>query len=405
MQSPAGRPEPPVYPLGLAYLAGQVEGHETSGLDLSASTDPAGDLRGALDARRPDVVALSLRNIDDSSYPSTWSYLGPFLGLFDVLDGWKGLLTVGGPGFTIYAAELMRACPRIDVGVAGEAESIFGGILERGASASGSHELLRPGPPDLASISPPDYGLFPVAPYEPHYGLGVQSRRGCAFGCTYCTYAFLGGRSFRCRPVSGVIGDIDALRSSGAGRFQFVDPVFNAPRRYAEELVEAVRSTFGGMTWGAWLDITATRGEMDAMAEAGCRKVDFSPDALTARGMRLLGKKGSFGALVRAVTGARRAGLETGVNFFNGNPGEGLTALLGKFAFMLAARALLGWNSTFVNIGTIRVYAGSRLSETMALNGEVPPGCDFLDPVFLRGGGMCDRMFRSFQTLRRRRHA
>lgn len=403
VQSPSGRPEPPVFPLGLAFLAGQLEGHKVSAVDLSSGGTASEVLAGVLEGTKPEAVALSLRNIDDSSYPVTWSYLEQLDPVIRVLEGWKGPLLVGGPGFTINAGQIMERYRRIDAGVAGEGEEILPGLLGEASSIPGSRILHRPPAPDLSRILPPDYSILPLGPYEPHYGIGVQSRRGCAFGCTYCTYAFLGGRGFRCRPPEAVIGDVMQLRSMGCRRFQFVDSVFDAPVDFFRTLVAGLASV-PGVEWGAWVDAGIERRDLEAMAQAGCRKVDFSPDAITASGMRRLGKRGDFGSIVSAVRAARAAGMDVGVNFFNGNPGEGLAALVGKFAFMAVSRLLLGFRHTTVNIGTIRVYRGSRLAEEMKEKGIVDSGCDFLDPVFLPASGLADILFRGYQAIRRSRH-
>lgn len=403
VQSPSGRGEPPVFPLGLAFLAGQLGGHEISALDMSV--DPCDRLREAVTgANPPDAVAVSLRNIDDSSYPDTWSYLGPFESMLGILGGWNGTLLAGGPGFTINASEIMLRYDRIDAGVAGEGEEILPGLLNDPSGLRRSRILHRASPVDLAAIRPPDYSILPLGPYDRHFGIGVQSRRGCAFGCTYCTYAFLGGRSFRCRSAASVASDIRSIRSLGGTRFMFVDSVFDAPAAFFHELLGMDPGISSGLEWGAWIDPGISGGDIDAMAAAGCRKVDFSPDAITSAGMRRLGKTGDFGSIARSVRRARTAGMDVGVNFFSGNPGEGLAALLSKFAFMLSARLLLGYRHTTVHIGTIRVYRGSRIAEEMKADGRVPNDCDFLDPVFLPARGAAGLLFRTFQSLRRSRH-
>ena len=198
--------------------------------------------------------------------------------------------------------------------------------------------------------------------------------------------------------------DIRSIRSLGATRFQFVDSVFDAPAPFFRELLAMVAGIPDGLEWGAWIDAGVQGEDIDAMAGAGCRKVDFSPDAITSAGMRRLGKAGDFGSIVRSVRRARAAGMDVGVNFFSGSPGEGLAELLAKFAFMFTARLLLGFRHTTVHIGTIRVYRGSRIAEDMKADGRVPADCDFLDPVFLPARGVAGRLFRAFQSVRSRRH-
>ncbi len=409
VQSPTGRGESLIYPVGIAFLAGQLEGHEVDCLDPGLHPDPPAALAREIDRISPDVVGVSLRNIDDSAYPETYSYLGPFEELLAVLEERDVTLVVGGTGFSIYARPLLERYPRIDYGIPGEGELVLPALLshlECGGGVPGwdGGRLLPRDRPDLAALAPPRYDLMDPADYPAPGAIGVQSRRGCPFGCTYCTYGFLGGRSFRLRPVEQVVGDLRSLASLGASGFMFTDSVFNRPENYFEELVEAVGRAETGLSWGAWLDEGVTREQLEAMAAAGAVSVDFSPDAITGRGMRALGKRGDPRELLPAVRAARSAGLRVGVNFFSGNPREGMGALLLKLLFMLRARLTLGWSDTFVNIGTIRVYEHSPMAESMRREGLLPPDDDLLAPRFCRARGPADWLYRLFQRIRKARH-
>ena len=67
----------PVAPLGLAYIARALAqaGHDVQVTDLCFSADIAVDLKQALAAFTPDLVGISLRNLDNLTYPTSVSYL------------------------------------------------------------------------------------------------------------------------------------------------------------------------------------------------------------------------------------------------------------------------------------------------------------------------------------------
>ena len=409
VQSPTGRPEAPIYPLGLAFLAGQLAEHSLAFIDQSLEKNSLPALERMLDQFTPDVICISLRNIDDSSYPVTFSYIEPFAAVMEKLEDWEGTIVLGGTGFSIYPELILERFPRVDFGLPGEGEETLPALLAHletdiGIPGWSGGRLLPWGRADISAMKPPDYTFIDPAPYERNGGIGVQSRRGCAFSCTYCTYGYLSGKTFRLRPVEHVIDELRRLNELGVKEFMFVDSVFNAPEEYFEQLITAIRSAGLGLRWGAWLDESVTPDQLRRMRDAGAVNVDFSPDAFTDKGLRLLGKRGSASGLYPAVRAARKTGLRVGVNFFNGNPGEGLAAFLGKLFFMLRARLLLGWGSTFVNIGTIRAYAHSPIAAQMIKEGLVEPDCDFYLPVFYRTGGLGDKLYRLFQKIRRSRH-
>jgi len=223
VQSPAGRPEAPIYPIGLAFIAGQLSRHELKGLDLSLGNNYRVLLRDSIVSFNPEIIAVSLRNIDDSSYPVTYSYVKPFSDIVDVLESWEGTMIAGGTGFSIYPEIIMERFPRIDYGIPGEGDEMFPALidhLERGTTIEGwSGERILPWKEaDLSSLSPPDYRFIDTSRYTAPDSIGVQSRRGCAFNCSYCTYSYLSGSGFRWRSVDKVIRDIRELEHLGVTR-------------------------------------------------------------------------------------------------------------------------------------------------------------------------------------------
>lgn len=409
VQAPTGRPEAPIYPIGLAFIAGQLSRHELMGLDLSLSNNYRVPLTNAIESFCPEIIAVSLRNIDDSSYPVTYSYIKPFSELLDILESWEGIVIAGGTGFSIYPEIILERFPRIDYGIPGEGERTLPELidhLEKGSSIEGwsGGRMLPWKQADLGSLSSPDYRFIDISLYTVPDSIGIQSRRGCAFNCSYCTYSYLSGSSFRCRSVDKVIRDVRELEDLGVSRFSFVDSVFNAPENYFEELLSALEESECGISWSAWLDQNVTFSQLVRMKTAGAVKVDFSPDAITDKGLKKLAKRGRAADLLPIVTSARSVGLQVGINFFSSNPGEGFLAFLRKIWFMLRVRSTLGWKSTFVNIGTIRVYAHSPLAGYMKRTGSVDEDCTFFEPVFYRSRGPGDWLYRLFQRVRRLKH-
>lgn len=401
VQSPVGRREAPIYPIGLAYLAGSLAGHRCHGLDLSLTEAPGEALSRRLKELSPDLVALSLRNIDDSSYPSTYWYLDHFGVLMEVLRDYSGHVVAGGSGFSIYPGEILQMWPRIDVGLVGEGELALPALVEYLAGGEKpvwlKGKLACPPRPSMESIPLPDYTLFPASDYPGKGSVGVQTRRGCVFNCSYCTYKSISGCGFRVRPVEHVTADVRAIMEHGFHSFMFVDSVFDHPREYCDSLLDGLLDIQDIPPWEAWLSESVPHEMLRKIHRAGCRWVDFSPDVITRKGWKLMGKGGSVKKLWPAVKAARKAGLTVGVNFFSASPGENLAALLLKFLFMARARLTLGFGNTFVNIGTIRLYRGAPLSE------ELHPGADLFRPVFYRPRGLADILTRGFQRLRRRR--
>ena len=91
-------------PIGLAYLAASVDEsrHDLRVLDLMFSEDAPCDVEGAVRDFEPDLVGLSIRNLDNqSSQNSVWNLPG----VKDIVERIRGAseatVLCGGPAFSI----------------------------------------------------------------------------------------------------------------------------------------------------------------------------------------------------------------------------------------------------------------------------------------------------------------
>ena len=227
----------PVFPIGLACLAGPLAeaGHSLSVLDLCFENDPEGALAATLAEYRPDAIIVSLRNLDNVTWPDSRFYLSGLRGIVETCRG-CGTVIVGGSGFSLMPLEVLAAVGA-DYGVAGEGEEVLPRLLaciETGADASGLPGVVVAGassfvPPRLISrICTPERSLFNVDRYHREGGMAnVQTKRGCPFSCSYCTYPHLEGRVMRLRPVKDVLAEISSLVAAGhASTPGYTDPIY-----------------------------------------------------------------------------------------------------------------------------------------------------------------------------------
>jgi hypothetical protein len=75
----------PVFPIGAAYMAAVAaeHGHEVDTLDLCFLERPEPALAVKIRDFAPEVVGVSLRNLDSSSYPQNTSYIDDYKSLVD----------------------------------------------------------------------------------------------------------------------------------------------------------------------------------------------------------------------------------------------------------------------------------------------------------------------------------
>ena len=391
----------PVFPLGLAYLAGPLAaaGHQLSVLDLCFAADPETAVVDAVKEFRAEALVISIRNIDNVTFPLSRSYLD---GIKKIVEPCRGRVPVivGGSGFSLMPMEVL-ALLNADFGVVGEGEEVLPMLL-RAISDGVAHEGL-PGvlgrgdkgfiPPRLVErIGTPDRSLFAVERYHREGGMAnVQTKRGCPFTCCYCTYPLLEGNRTRLRPIGEIVAELRGLvEQYGVSYVYFVDDIFNYPPDFAERLCQAIAHERLPLNWSAFINPAfMTPSLMEAMAEAGCNAVEFGTDSGSPAMLKSLGK--SF--TVQAVRSSSRLCGEFGLDFAHyllfGGPGETRDTVLESFALMdeVSPTAVIAMTG-------IRVFPGTAIHRRALEEGIIGPGSSMLEPVFYIspsiGDSLCD---------------
>jgi len=190
----------PVLPLGLACVAGatRAAGHDVKVLNLMGRGDTGTVLKEAIVDFSPEVIGISVRNIDDQCMSKPRFLLDP---VKKVVTECRSLsdapIVLGGAGYSIFPKSSL-AYLGADMGIQGEGERAFVTLLERltkKAKLSGIHGLYLSrgglqGEPNFAfnldffPLPAPDGQLwsFPE-PGDQELWLPFQTRRGCPLQC------------------------------------------------------------------------------------------------------------------------------------------------------------------------------------------------------------------------------
>lgn len=379
----------PVFPLGLSYLAGplQARGHRLRVVDLCFAEDPESLLREELGSFAPEAVILSLRNIDNVTYPGFRSYLEGVKAVVDACRGHAPVI-IGGSGYSLMPRELIEYLGG-DYGVVGEGEEILPLLLDRlamgashqglpGVLARGEQDYLPPAP--VEKIGRPERGLFEVERYNREGGMAnLQTKRGCPFSCIYCTYPILEGTRLRLRDVDDIIGEIRQLvEQNGAEYLYFVDDIFNYPVDFAEKLCRAIIASGISVSWSAFINPAfITPGLIRIMVEAGCDAFEFGTDSGSPVMLQNLGKSFTTADVREASALCREHGVDFAHYILFGGPGESEQTVLESFALMdeVAPTAVIGMTG-------IRIYPGTSLHRQALAEGVITTESSLLEPVF-----------------------
>ncbi len=376
----------PVTPVGLCQVAAALEPRwQVRIFDPLAE---GADLAATVGEYAPDYIGLGIRNIDDVVMEDGVSFVDDIRTRFaqPLRRLSRAPLILGGSGFSIFPQELLEEC-EADYGVVGEGEAAFPALLaalEGGRDPLAIPGVVAPGRPQTARAAKPVLlDLVPFAeidrridygPYRERGAYPIQTKRGCARRCVYCSYPQIEGRTFRCRPAEIVVDEIEQARERlGDVAFEFVDSVFNDPPGHAESICWEIaqRGLKVRLRTMGVNPAQVTRELIDLMAAAGFAQIDSTPDSASPAMLKSLRKNFTLEDLQRTATIVREARMPTMWFFLLGGPGETERTIAETFAFI--DRFVDPEDMVHVSEG-LRIFPQTALYDTAVREGFVEPG-------------------------------
>jgi putative variant cofactor biosynthesis B12-binding/radical SAM domain protein 1 len=402
VQSYLGSSEPLVYPIGLACLKSSLDGHDIKVFDTNTSPRPFEELKEAISGFGPDVVGISLRNIDSTNKRKVVFY---YEFLRDTVSAIKSSseakIVIGGSGFSMFAKQIMEDEPGIDFGIVLEGEKTFPQLLENldrpenvrsvFYRKNGSVTYSGPGEQvDLDGMDFPDRSIVPLDIYrEVPEAVGVETKRGCILDCIYCIYGFLNGKRIRPRDPRRVVSEIETLNKEyGIEKFTFVDAVFNVPQSHSEKICMEIISKGLAVSWSAWFNEKGlTREFLELVRDAGCNNVILSPDGFSDDVLIKLGKNIRVKDIMSSYEAMREIdGFEISYNFFKNPPGQSLGAFISLMKFYFRAKRDLGQRVHF-EFNSMRIEPHTKLYKVALDEGDISKDENLLFPKYYSNKG------------------
>jgi radical SAM superfamily enzyme YgiQ (UPF0313 family) len=390
----------PVMPLGACMVseaAGRA-GHSVRLLDLMFQRDAVRAVRQELGRLSPDVVGLSVRNIDNNDLQSPEFFVRDLLPIVDaVRAATSSPIVLGGGAVSVMPEELLR-CTGASWAVQGDGETAFPMLLDE-LSGGGSPQEL----PGVAwieagsfysnrprvhgngcSFSVPDFRRWiDTRSYLRRLStVPVQTKLGCRFACVYCTYRKIEGDRYCLADPGEVVDSIERLISQGLHQIEFVDNVFNSPYDHALAICEGLarlkpRPSLQSLELNPlFIDDRL----ITAMERAGFSGIGITVESAADRVLEGLRKGFGTEHVYRAAEVIGRHKLPAVWIFMMGGPNE--TAGTVKETLRFAETVVRPSDVAFFGMG-IRVYPGTELDAIARRQGllSLSPA-DMLEPVF-----------------------
>jgi hypothetical protein len=374
-------------PVGLAYLAASIdeERHSLRVLDLMFSDDPLTDVSAAVSEFKPDVVGLSMRNLDNQSYFNPVSRLPDVKNVVDrIRSSSNATVVCGGPAFSILPSECFEFVGA-DLGVAGDGADAFATLvdhLEQGDDyksipgvvyRENEAVVVTEGRFTSNFNRPPRLDLLDMPRYNGSgFGVGVITKLAQAYYQTTDSTKF-SGQDWRIRPTEEVVEEIRNLNTDfGIQKVFLIDSGFNIPMSSAKELCRAIVSSGLKVRWNAYLRPGECDSELTGlMKESGCSLALLAEGRDESDAASRLRQVGELANLCREVE------LPYTLNISFGEPGETENSVQQKIDFLEDTAPAFAT----IRVGS-RVLPNTYLAQTALKEGLIESQSDLLMPTF-----------------------
>jgi len=374
----------PVYPIGLGYLAAacSAAGHEAVQFDLQI--EGLANMETKIRQSNADLIGLSIRNIDNVDKSNYSSYVNYYC---DIIKNLRSLsekpIVLGGSGFSLFSKTLMYRTG-VDYGIVGEGEQQLVMLLDaldencmpqRGRLFKKNTHL-----PFEKNHSP--LRCQQMVEYYLKFGgiLNVQSKRGCPYKCSYCTYPLLEGSNFRRRDLNDVIDECKEVVSHyGADYIYFTDSVFNDSEGFYLEIAEQFVKQELNCKWTGFFRPNSGWRKKDVrlLKRSGLDSVEWGTDCSSDSTLLGLRKGFDWAAVEETNNVFANEGIANGHYIIFGGPGETQDTIIEG----LKNLSQLKHSVVFAFLG-IRIIPGTRIYQKALEEGIVTTEWDALEEKF-----------------------
>jgi anaerobic magnesium-protoporphyrin IX monomethyl ester cyclase len=152
----------------------------------------------------------------------------------------------------------------------------------------------------------------------------IETSRGCAWGCTYCTKAVF-GRNFRYKSPQRVVDEFKKMAEIGYKEIHVTDDMFTTSKERVKEICRLLTEQNVKITWACPNGIRADRTDeelIQLMYNAGCYRVSFGVESGNQQVLNNIDKQQTLEQTKNAFKICNKVGMETHAYLILGLPGE-----------------------------------------------------------------------------------
>jgi radical SAM superfamily enzyme YgiQ (UPF0313 family) len=325
-----------VFPLGVSHVASALinAGYDLKIIDCAINNF---SLENIIKEFSPNFIGISLRNIDDIRISDTRFFVDDIVELCEKIKKTTTVpIIIGGSGYALFPEKLLIKTGA-DYGILGEAEETLPNLLKCIQKktffynipglvfrSNGNIIVNAPKSCETNKILPPFFQKDIVDFYVKKSSmLNIQTQRGCAYKCCYCTYPIIEGKNVRFKSAYQLGEELEQIKKTSAKYFFIVDSVFNTSNDHVVNFCEEIVKRKINLSWGCFLRPKGLSQElMNLMKRAGLSHIEFGSDSFCDKVLEEYEKDFSFDDIFNSSEYARKSNIHYAHFLIIGGPGE-----------------------------------------------------------------------------------
>ena len=317
-------------PLGIAYIASYLRKHNFNVKIFDNNLQGKNDLTLLINQFNPRIVGISAMTLQSNDAIKTG------IGVKKINADLR--LVYGGVHFTFVPEDGLTNGG--DLVVLGEGEETFLKVCEshelgeiKGIVFRKNGETIRTErnefTKNLDDLPLPAYDLLEMARYNDRFITGekavsIMTGRGCPYNCEFCASPQLWRQRVRYHSLEYVQTHIDFLEKNyGFKNFRIMDDTFSCNEKRVFDFCDMILNRKKKLNLSCLTNVKNANYEMfKRMKEAGFSIVAFGVESGNEGILKLINKNVTLAEVRKAVSSAKKAGLNTELLFMIGNIGE-----------------------------------------------------------------------------------
>lgn len=395
----SNRMKPPVMPIGVIYVATYLKkkGIDVKLVDMCFMDNYIEETMKEIEEFKPDLIGIGIRNIDNVVFKQSEFFVPEIQDIVtEIKNRTDTPIVLGGAGFSIFPKELLELLG-LNYGIVGEGEkstyqlcqymqgkekleNIAGLVYRNEDGVLKSNLICNMDSEELEDIPFPDYSLIDIDKYYYEGGVfSIQTKRGCALGCIYCTYPVIEGKNFRLRNKKSVVDEMEEIiKKTKLNYFYFVDSIVNVPFSHIEDICDEIVERKLDLNWFGYISpLGFTEERLQKMVRSGMDGAWFSVDTCSNTMLKSMHKGYDAEDINKALDICKKNNIRYNLVLLLGGPGETEETLNETFDFLEQCNP----NLVIIMYG-LRVYPGTDIYDITLKRGIVDKEQNLLNPVF-----------------------